>query len=144
MQIATTKKNYANDLNIDDRITKFKEMVKNERVYRIPLRYFTGIGKINFSTKIDYRVKLHLEKDMKKLFESRKVLAAGANIPSPDAKIIFAKAPFIQYEYILLEKNFRQYLETIMVSRKILRMGTQKTELQKTYEIKRRARLFGY
>ena len=144
MQIATTKKNYANDLNIDDRITKFKEMLKNERVYRIPLRYFTGIGKINFSTKIDYRVKLHLEKDMKKLFESRKVLAAGANIPSPDAKIIFAKAPFIQYEYILLEKNFRQYLETIMVSRKILRMGTQKTELQKTYEIKRRARLFGY
>ena len=144
MQIATTKKNYAKDLNIDDRITKFKEMLKNERVYRIPLRYFTGIGKINFSTKIDYRVKLHLEKDMKKLFESRKVLAAGANIPSPDAKIIFAKAPFIQYEYILLEKNFRQYLETIMVSRKILRMGTQKTELQKTYEIKRRARLFGY
>ena len=144
MQIATTKKNYANDLNIDDRITKFKEMLKNERVYRIPLRYFTGIGKINFSTKIDYRVKLHLEKDMKKPFESRKVLAAGANIPSPDAKIIFAKAPFIQYEYILLEKNFRQYLETIMVSRKILRMGTQKTELQKTYEIKRRARLFGY
>ena len=144
MQIATTKKNYAKDLNIDDRITKFKEMLKNERVYRIPLRYFTGIDKINFSTKIDYRVKLHLEKDMKKLFESRKVLAAGANIPSPDAKIIFAKAPFIQYEYILLEKNFRQYLETIMVSRKILRMGTQKTELQKTYEIKRRARLFGY
>ena len=41
--------------------------------------------------------------------------------------MIFTKAPFIQYKQILLEKNFRQYLETIMVSRKILRMGPQKT-----------------
>ena len=135
MQIATTKKNYGKDLNIDDRITKFKEMLKNERVYRIPLRYFTDIGKINFPTKIDYRVKLHLKKDMKKLFESRKVLAAGANIPSPDAKIIFTKAPFIQYKQILLDKNFRQYLQTIMISKQILRMGKQKTPLQKTYKI---------
>ena len=43
---------------------------------------------------------------MKKLFKSRRVLGAGADIPSPDAKIIFTKAPFIQYEQILLDKNF--------------------------------------
>ena len=36
---------------------------------------------------------------------------------------------------MLLDKNFRQYLETIMVSKKILRMEAQKTPLQKTYEI---------
>ena len=48
---------------------------------------------------------------------------------------LFTKAPHIQYEQILLDKNFRQYLETIMVSKKILRKGTQKTQLQKTYEI---------
>ena len=72
---------------------------------------------------------------MKKLFKSRKVLATGAAIPSPDTKIIFTKAPFIQYQQILLDKNFKQYLETIMVSKKVLRMGTQKTPLQKTYEI---------
>ena len=53
----------------------------------------------------------------------------------PDAKIIFTKAPFIQYEQILLDKNFRQYLETMMLSKKILRMGTQKTPLQKTYKV---------
>ena len=48
---------------------------------------------------------------MKKLFESkRKVTAIGA----PDAKIIFTKALFLQYEQFLLDKNFRQYLETIM------------------------------
>ena len=73
-------------------------MVKNVHVYRIPLRYFTDLGKINFPTKIDYRIKLHLEKEIKKLFVTRKLLANDASIPGPDAKIIFTKAPFIQYE----------------------------------------------
>ena len=56
-------------------------------------------------------------------------------LPTPDVKIIFTKAPFVQYEQILLDENFRQYLEKIMVSKKILRMGAQKTFMQKTYEI---------
>ena len=72
---------------------------------------------------------------MKKLFESRKVQVSGTAISAPNAKIIFTKVPFIQYGQILLDENFRQYLETIMVSKKILRMGTQKTPIQKTYEI---------
>ena len=41
-------------------------------LYRIPLRHFSDIGKINFPTKIDYRIKLFLETDMEKLFKSRK------------------------------------------------------------------------
>ena len=93
--------------------------------------HFVKEVSVNFPTKIDYRIKFHLEKDMKKLFKSRKVLAAAADIPSPDAKIIFTKAPFVQYEQILLDKNFRQYLETIMVSKKILRTGTQKHHCKK-------------
>ena len=56
---------------------------------------------------------------MKKLVESKKVLAAGTGISAPDVQIIVTKAPCIQYEKILLDKNFRQYLETIMVSKKI-------------------------
>ena len=55
---------------------------------------------------------------MKGLFESKEVLATNSALPSPDAKIVFTKAPFIQYEQLLLDKNFRQYLETIMVSEK--------------------------
>ena len=74
---------------------------------------------------------------MEKLFEFRKALAANAAIPEVDAKIIFTRAQFIQYEQILLDKNFRQHLETIMVSKKILRMGAQKTPIQKTYEIQK-------
>ena len=45
---------------------------------------------------------------MKKLFESKnKVTTVG----TLDTKIIFTKAPFIQYVQILLDKNFRQYVE---------------------------------
>ena len=106
-------------------------------MYRIPLRYFSDIGKINFPTKIDHRIKLFLETDMDKLFEPKKVLALTESIPEADAEIIFTRAPFIQYEQILIDKNFRQHLETIMVSKKILRMGAQKAPIQKTYEIQK-------
>ena len=74
---------------------------------------------------------------MNKLFESRNILSSTTTkIPSADAEIIFTRAPFIQYEQILLEKNLRQHLETIMVSKKIIRMGAQKTLIQKTYKYK--------
>ena len=116
----STTANDITDLNINERIAKFQNQLKNEFVYRIPLRYFTGIGKISFPLKIDFRIKFHLETDMKKLFDfKQKVTAIGA----PDAKIIFTKAPFLQCEQFLLDKNFRQYLETIMVPPKKLRMG---------------------
>ena len=131
------KQKHAKNLNIDRRIELFKNQLKYESVSRIPLRYFSDIGKINFLTKIDYRIRLFLETNMDKLFESRKVLASGSAIPEVDTEIIFTKAQFVQYEQILLDKNFRQHLETIMVSKKILRMGAQKTLIQKTCEIQR-------
>ena len=100
------KQLHAKDLNIDDRISLFKEQLKNEFVYRIPLRYFSDIGKISFPTKIDdYRINIFLETNMDKLFESRKVLAANTAIPDVDAEILFTRAPFVQYEQILLDKN---------------------------------------
>ena len=36
---------------------------------------------------------------------------------------------------MLLDKNLRQYLEKIMVSKKILRVGTEKSPIKKSYEI---------
>ena len=126
------------DLNIDERITKISNQLKKRFVSRIPLRYFTNLGKINFLLKIDFRIKCHLETDMKELFKSKKLYGATDTFQtSPDAKIIFTKAPFIQYKQILLDKNFIQYLQTIMVSKKILRMGVQK------HPFKRPAKLSG-
>ena len=96
-QATEKKKQHAKDLNIDDRIDLFHDQLANEFGYRIPLRYFSDIGKINFPTKIDYTIKFFLETDMIRLFESRKVLAASTtSTPKPDAEIIFTRAPFIQ------------------------------------------------
>ena len=66
-QIALLKTNHAKDINIDDRMTKFQKQLKSEHVYRIPLRYFTDLGKINFPTKIDYRIKLFLRNRHEKI-----------------------------------------------------------------------------
>ena len=85
------------------------------------------IGKIkildlNFILQLKWKNYLSLEK------------LTGMATVDPDAKITFTKALFIQYEQLLLDKNFRQYLET-MFFKKILRMGTQKSPIQKTYQI---------
>ena len=122
----------------------FKDQLKNEYVYRIPLRYFSDVGKINFPTKIDYRIKLFLETDMERLFESRKALVANATIPAVDAEIIFTRAPFIQYKQILLDKNFRQHLETIMVSKKNIKNGSSKNTDTKSVKNSKRFRLLKY
>ena len=92
---ATVKANNTKELNIDARISKFQDLLKDEHVCRIPLRYLTDFRKVNFPVKIDFRIKRHFETELKRLFEYKKVFATGAAIPSPDAKINFTKAPFI-------------------------------------------------
>ena len=135
------------------RETKFRSQLKDKYVYRIPLKYICDIGKINFPTKIDMKIKLTLETDMKKLFESDKNLmgnpkpgkTADSTNPNdyqtngtsqtPDVQIELLKTPMIQYEQLTLDTNSRQYLETILFSTKVLRMGVQKTPYQKTYKL---------
>ena len=69
---------------------------------------------------------------MKKLFASKTKVAT---IGTPDAQIVLLKAPYLQYELLTLAQHFRQYLESILSSAKVLRMGVQKTPYQKTYEL---------
>ena len=141
------------DENFRDREAKFRNQLKDKYVYRIPLKYICDIGKINFPTKIDMKIRLTFKTDMKKLFESDKnhmgnpktgKLATStypndfepdAISPTPDIQIVLLKAPMIQYEQLTLDTNFRQYLETILFSAKVFRMGVQKTPYQKTYEL---------
>ena len=68
---------------------------------------------------------------MKRLFESRKVHGSAAAIPAPNGKKIFTNAPFIQCEQILVDKNSRQYLETIIVSKKNIENGSAKNTHKK-------------
>ena len=68
---------------------------------------------------------------MKKLVESKKRVV---DIGVPDV--------LLQYEQVLLMKNFRQHLEIILMSLKVLRMWMQKTSYQKTYELQTRSQEF--
>ena len=82
------------------------------------------LEKINFPTKIDIKIRLILETDMKKLFESDANLNSGLisgksasskdptdyNIAAPgipDGQIVLIKATMIQYEQMTLNTNFR-------------------------------------
>ena len=78
------------------------------------------------------KIRLTLETDMKKLFESNKnhmgnpksgKLAASTHPndfepdttpPTPDAQIVLLKAPTIQCEQLTLDTNFRQYLAKVL------------------------------
>ena len=104
------------DGNFRDREAKFRSQLKDKYVYRIPLKYICDFGKINFSTKIDMKIRLTLENDMKKLFESDKNLmsdpksgktadstnpndyATDGTPQTPDVQIVLLKAPMIQYK----------------------------------------------
>ena len=87
---------------------------------------------MNFPVKIDLKIRFKLETDMRKLFKIKKRVT---NIRAPKVQIILTKTPFLEYEQFQLAKNFRQYVETIMPSSNILRMGIKKTPYQKTCEI---------
>ena len=100
---------FRTDDNLEDREDKFANQIDSKYVYRIPLKYLCDLGQIFFPTKIDLKIRCTLQINMKQLFESKKKVNA---IGAPDTQIVFVRAPYLQYEQILLIKNFRQYLET--------------------------------
>ena len=56
------------DAKLTDRIDKFADVINSEKVYRIPLRYFWNLGRINYSVKINFKIKCNLETVMSKPF----------------------------------------------------------------------------
>ena len=86
--------NDATDLNINESIEKFQNQPKNEFAYRILLMYFTDLGEINFPLKIDFRIKCHVETDLKKLFESKNCLTPLIQfLPLSMLKLFLQKCP---------------------------------------------------
>ena len=83
---------------------------------------------VNFQQQIDKRQAKHFSYDFKikirkGVFNCLLKSIDEKNIGPPDPQILFLKGPFLQSEQILLTKNFRQYLETIIILSKVLRMG---------------------
>ena len=85
----------------------------------------------NFNPKFT----LTLETEVRKPLETN---LNSNNLPtSVDAEIINNLVPYIQYEQIELDDNFRTYLECTLISKHVFRTGTKTTPYQKTYKIVR-------
>ena len=94
------------------------------------------LGLVNFSIKTNAEFLFTFQKNMNKLFESRKKLAA---IPDePDACIQFHDRPYIGYREITLTKNFDIYYSGIIRSETVVRMGVLSAPYQQLFEINKR------
>ena len=58
------------DVNLGSRQTEFSSFISQKLYYRIPLKYFVGLGLVNFSEKTDTKFIFTLKSNMNKLFES--------------------------------------------------------------------------
>ena len=123
-----SKSNNAKDLTIYERISKFSDQLKNELVYRISLRYFTNLGKITFPLKIDFRIKCHLETDLKKLFEWKKSTRYRQTLTQ---NLFFRRRRSSSMSKSLWIQSSGSTLKELWYQKKILRMGTQKTPIKK-------------
>ena len=128
--------NNRTDDNIDERIQKFQNQLKTDYFYRIPLKYICNLGKVNQPIRFNTKWRITFEQDMQRLFEANINLGAAAGLPDTvDAKIILKSTPYLLYTQFKLDTNFRNYLETALVSESKLRTGIQKTPYQKSYEL---------
>ena len=83
------------DPNLTYRLKEFKNHLFKQWVYKIPLLYLCDLGKVNFAVNTNTKIVLTLERNMNKLFESNKKVAA---IPdNPDALINVFDRPYLSY-----------------------------------------------
>ena len=104
------------DENLTERIEKVQDQLKNEYVYRIPLKYLCDVGLVNQCFKFNTNYVLTLETDMQKLFETNNNQVAEVLPASVNGSIFFTSGPYIMYQYFKLVNNFRTYLEGKFIS----------------------------
>ena len=96
------------DQILGSRITEFHGTLGQKNYYRIPLKFFTDLGLVNFAHNTNTKFTFTLESNLNELFESNKKVD---DIPrNPDAQIIYHDFPYIHYQQIVLKDNFLAYL----------------------------------
>ena len=121
------------DPNLTYCIAQLKDYLFEKNVYRIPLTLVCDLGKVNFAMKTDTRIIITLERNMNKLFESNKKVAA---IPdNPDALIQIYDRPYISYQEISLTKGADIYFTGILRSETALRQGVLESPYQQVFEV---------
>ena len=123
------------DENLNQRIAKFQNQLKNTYWYRIPLKYLVDIGLVNTPIKFNLKWRLTFETNMQKLFESKTNQAADGLPDTADAQIILKSAPYLLFYQFSLEDTYRTYFEGVMISEQVLRTGIKYSPYQKSYEL---------
>ena len=96
--------------------------------------YLCDLGKVNFEVKTDTKIAIALERNMNKLFESNKQLAA---IPdNPDVFINVFDRSYIAYQEINLTQQADLYSTGILRSETALKQGVLPAPFQQEFEIK--------
>ena len=75
------------------------------------------------------------ETDYQRLFETKLNQAGNALQNSIDVEIILTCTPYIFFEHFKLDCNYRAYLEDVMSSNRVPRMGIKTTLYQKSYKL---------
>ena len=121
------------DPNLTYRLKELKAHVFKQWVYKIPLLYLCDLGKVNFAVNTSTKIVLTLERNMNKLFESTKKLAA---IPDNlDALINVYYRPYISYQEINLTQQASLYGTGILRSETALRQGVLPAPFQQEFEM---------
>ena len=121
------------DPNLTYRLKELKAHLFKRWVYKIPLLYLCDLGKVNFAISTDTKIVLTLERNMNKLFESNKKVAA---IPdNPNALINVYDRPYISYQEINLTHQAVLYGTGILRSETALRHGILPAPFQQEFEI---------
>ena len=127
------------DDNINERIQKFQNQLKNVYWYRILLKHMCDLGLVNMLIKLNTKWCLNFETNMQKLLESKMNQVANELPNTVDAKIIIDSMLYLLYYQFDLDDVHRTFFESAMVSENLLRTGIRKTTLQKSYELVRGA-----
>ena len=123
------------DENLNQRIAKFQNLLKNTYWYKILLKYLVDIGLVNTPIKFNTKWRLTFETNMQKLFESKTNQAADGLPDTVDAQIILESAPYLLFYQFSIEDTYRTYFEGAMISEQVLRTGIKYSPYQKSYEL---------
>ena len=121
------------DKNLGSRIIDFHEQLAKKNFYRIPLKFFTDLGLVNFTHNTDTKFIFMLEINLNKQSEQNKKEATTPR--NTNAQIIFHDHPYIQYQQILLDDNFLAYLNASLRSKTALQMGIFNAPCQQSFEM---------
>ena len=121
------------DASLTSRIIKFHDLLGKKIYYRIPLKFFTDLGLVNFSRRTETKFLFTLESNFNKPFEINKQINP---IPAnPDAKIILHDHLYILYQKNRLDDNYLAYQNAILQARTALQMGVLSFPYQQSFEL---------